>query len=768
MRSGTTRLLTFVYIFVFAAAGTSAQALRHGASGPADDPPLDGPPAPVPPATFTRDAEGRVTLRALPLASAFTLDGRLDEEFYQTVMPVSDFVQQEPEEGGLATEKTEAWVFFDDDHLYVAARLWESAPERRVMSDMRRDSFNLYNNDHFAVMIDTFYDRRNGYTFYANAQGGMSDALITNESPNNNWNGLWDVRASTFEQGWTIEFRIPFRSVRFKEGGTVWGINLRRMVRWRNEVSFLTPIPASYNRRGLVMTSFAGSLVGLRTPANLRNIDVKPYLLGSALTDHTAVPPFSNRGDAQFGVDARWAITQEFVADLTYNTDFAQVEDDEQQVNLTRFSLFFPEKREFFLEGQEVFTFGGANTRGGGGGGGGGGGFGPNNTPILFFSRRIGLAAGTAVPIVAGGRLLGRTGPYQIGAIAMRTDSVTDYGVPATEFSVFRMNRDVLRRSRIGVLATRRAPQSGSDNHAFGADAEFNLTDTVSINAYLANTDTPGRNGDDTSYRARYQWNADRYGLQLEHLFVGEDFNPEAGFLRRQAFRRNYAQARFSPRPRAWDAVRKLTYEVSLDYTTDPGGALETREAQAQFRMELESGDQWNLEHTRSFEGLTKGFEVATGILIPSGAYSFEQTRTSYNFGPQRPISGWLNLSHGTFFGGHLTEVSWRGRAELTSRFYVEPNISWNRFDGFWGEGTTQLVSSRITYTLSPRMFAGALVQYQSNGSSVSTNVRFRWEYLPGSELFVVYSDGRSTLTRGFPTLQNRSFVVKATRLFRW
>jgi hypothetical protein len=767
MPRGIVRLLTFGYIVtVVAVVGAAAQAPRDAdGDGRFAGDELDGPPAPVPPATVTRDTEGGVTLRSLPLPAALTLDGRLDEEFYQTVAPVSDFVQQEPVEGAPAAEKTDVWVFFDTEHLYVAARLWESAPERRVMNDMRRDSFNLYNNDHFAVMLDTFYDRRNGYTFYANAQGGMSDAIITNESPNNNWNGLWDVRTATFDGGWTIEFRIPFRSVRFKEGGTLWGINFRRMVRWRNEVSFLTPIPASYNRRGLVMASFAGSLVGLQTPANLRNIDVKPYVLGSMLTDRLATPPFSNRGDGEFGVDVRWAITQEYVADLTYNTDFAQVEDDEAQVNLTRFDQFFPEKREFFLEGQEVFTFGGANARGGRGGGGG---FGPSNTPILFFSRRIGLEDATMVPIVAGGRLLGRTGPYQVGAISMRTDSVPAFGVPATDFSVLRMNRDVHRRSRIGVLATRRAPEFGHDNYAFGADAEFNLRDTVSFTAYLAKTETPGLAGDDTSYRGRYEWNADRYGLELEHLYVGEDFNPEVGFLRREAFRRNYAQARYSPRPHAWDAVRKVFYEVSLDYTTDPAGALETREAQAQFRMELESGDTWSIEHTRSFEALASGFEVASGILIPNGVYGFEQTRGSYNFGPQRPISGWLNVSHGTFFGGHLSEVSWRGRADLSSRLYVEPNISWNRFDGPWGEGTTKLVSTRITYTLSPRMFTAALVQYHSDSNTVSTNARFRWEYLPGSELFVVYSDGRTTRTRGFPIVENRSFVVKATRLFRW
>ncbi|MGQ0735761.1 MAG: hypothetical protein ACT4QD_19165, partial [Acidobacteriota bacterium] len=403
-----------------------------------------------------------------------------------------------------------------------------------------------------------------------------------------------------------------------------------------------------------------------------------------------------------------------------------------------------------------------------GGGGAGGSRFGPNNTPVLFFSRRIGLNSGQVVPILGGGRLLGRAGGYQIGALNMRTDEVSEFGIPTTDFSVFRINRDILRRSRVGVLATRRAPTGGNVNYAYGVDGVFNVRDTVSLMAYWAKTDTVGRTGDDTSYRARYDWNADRYGLQAEHLFVGKDFNPEMGFLRREAFRRTYVDARFSPRPQNMPRVRKLFYEASFDYTTDPKGDLESREAQSTFRMEMESGDQWNVEFTDSFEALKTGLLVSKDVTVPAGAYSFQKVQGNYTFGPQRRINGFLTIGHGSFYGGTLTEIGWRGRAELSARFYAEPGISWNRADGPWGRGNTNLVSTRVTYTLSPRMFVGALVQYQSQLSAISTNARFRWEYLPGSELFVVYSDGRTTLTRGFPTIDNRSFVVKVTRLFRW
>jgi hypothetical protein len=392
-----------------------------------------------------------------------------------------------------------------------------------------------------------------------------------------------------------------------------------------------------------------------------------------------------------------------------------------------------------------------------------------NNTPMLFFSRRIGLSdAGQVVPILGGGRLLGRAGPYQLGVLTMRTNDVETFGVPATNFSVVRLNRDVLRRSRIGVMATQRAPASGHDNYAFGTDATFNVRDTVSLQAYWAKTDTVQRRGDDTSYRGRYDWNADRYGLQVEHLYVGEDFNPEIGFLRRQAFRLSSAQGRFSPRPKNLRGVRKLFYEASVDYFTSPFGDVESKELQGTFRAELTSGDQFNLEYSRSFEAIDEPFEVAREVMVPIGAYTFQQVKGSYNFGPQRRLSGFVTVGRGSFYDGTLTELSWRGRAELTSQFYLEPTISWNRVDGPWGRGNTNLLSTRVTYTLTPQMFVAALVQYQSQIAAIATNARFRWEYQPGSELFVVYSDGRTTLTRGFPSIDSRSIVVKVTRLFRW
>ena len=575
------------------------------------------------PEVIVRDGHGVATIRTLRAPSPIIVDGQLEEAVYRDVKPFGEFVQQEPFEGKPATEKTEVWVFFDDKNVYVSARLWETEPERRVTSDMRRDANNMYNNDHFAVLFDTFNDRRNAFGFSSNAQGGMFDWQVTNEQPSNNWNGLWNVRAANFDGGWTVEFVIPFRSMRFKEGATTWGINFRRMVRWRNEVSYLSPVPLSWGRRGLSKVSSTGPMVGLEVPSKLRNLDVKPYALGADTSNKLVTPAIDNDLAAEFGVDAKWGITQSLFADFTYNTDFAQVEDDEAQVNLTRFSVLFPEKRDFFLEGQDVFNFAGAGSNQGGGGI-------PlatmsnptNNTPVVFFSRRIGLQNGAVVPILAGARMLGRGDAFQMGAIHMRTEEGLTPGTPATDFSVFRFNKDILSRSRIGAIATRRGPGiKGDENYAYGVDATFNPHNNLAITSYWAGTqDTSAPDAADRqSYRGQFNWNADKTGLQVDHTYVGAGFNPEIGFLRRTAFARTYGSTRYSPRPKNWKGVRKVFYEGSVDYFENTVGTPESREIQGALRMEFTSSDQWAVEYSDQFERLFVPFGVTTGVVVPPG-----------------------------------------------------------------------------------------------------------------------------------------------------
>ena len=740
---------------------------------------IDGPPPPVAPETIARDAAGRATVRAVLLDRPLQVDGELDEAIYDTVPPVSGFIQQLPDEGEPATERTEAWIFYDARNVYVSARNWDSAPESQwVANEMRRDSFQLINNDSFSVAFDTFYDRRNGVSFMVNPIGGIFDYEITDEgNPNSDWNPVWDVQTGRFEGGWTVEMQIPFKSIRFSPGTSqIWGLQVGRTVRWKNETTYLTPVPIS-GGPGMFRLSAAGTLTGVEVPEGNRTFEIKPYGIGSLATDVSAVPPVSNEGDGDFGVDVKYGLTQNLTADFTYNTDFAQVEVDEQQVNLTRFSLFFPEKREFFLEGRGIFDFGRGVFFGGLGGPGGAGrpgsgGFGGGNVPTIFFSRRIGLDAGETVPILGGGRLTGKVGDFTVGALSIQTDDVPSAGIASTNFTVLRVKRDILRRSRIGGIFTGRSVSTVGDgtNQTFGLDAAFSFYDNVSFNGYYARTQTPGLDGDDDSYQAAFTYNGDRYALGVDHLRVGDNFNPEIGFLRRDDFRRTLVQAQFSPRPASIDAVRQFTLGGSLDYLLNGAGHIESRIAQASFKTELENSDQFSVDVQRSYELLVEPFDIAPGVSIPIGAYGFQNYYASYSMGAQRRVSGAFSIQRGGFFDGDITAIGYsRGRIEITPQLSIEPSVSFNRIELPQGRFTTQLATTRVTYTLTPRMFFSGLLQYNSSLDVLSTNLRLRWEYQPGSELFVVYNDQRDTeLGRSFPMLENRAFVVKFTRLFRF
>ena len=722
------------------------------------------PPPPVPPAVITRDGGG-VTVRAERVATPLRIDGQLNESAYQDVLAISEFIQNDPAEGEPASEKTEVWLLFDDDYVYVVARCWESQPDRLVANEMRRDNTRIVRDDNFAWSFDTFYDRRNGYLFEVSAVGGRIDGQFTNESQLNiDWNPVYDVAVGRFDGGWTMEAALPYKSLRYRDGGPqVWGFQARRVNRWRNESSYLTPLSAAQGLRGHFRASLMATLVGIDAPQASRLVEVKPYAIGDATTAVNSTPPLSNDLGGDVGVDVKVGVTQGLTADLTYNPDFAQVEADEQQVNLTRFSLFFPEKREFFLENQGAFSFGGSATSGGQAR--------ASDMPILFYSRRIGLNERREVPLNAGGRLTGRAGAFTLGALAIQADEDAPGQLPRTTFTVLRAKRDILRRSSVGAMFTGRSVSelASDSNDSFGVDGVFGFYDDVTINTHWARTRTEGLEGDDTSYRGQLDYAGDRYGVQLEHLLVGDAFNPEVGFVRRRDMRRSFGQFRFSPRPQSVAFVRRLVWQASMAYVEDLAGVVETRQLDGEFTTELENSDMLTLVVTDSYEFLPEPFPIAPGILLPVGGYDFANLRVAYNFGPQRLVSGNLSVEHGTFFSGEKTTVGVsRGRVSITNQFSVEPTVSFNWVDLAEGSFTSNLVGTRATYTVTPRMFASALVQYNSSLDAVSANVRFRWEYRPGSELFVVYNEDRDTTGRRYPTLENRAFIVKVNRLFRF
>ncbi|MBM3771934.1 MAG: carbohydrate binding family 9 domain-containing protein [Acidimicrobiia bacterium] len=740
--------------------------------------------APQPPSTMSRDAEGHTTIRAVRLTEPLRLDGAVDEAVYRANQPFSDYIQMEPRGGEVATEKTEGWILFDANNVYVTIRAFESQPDRMIVNEMRRDSNNIRQGDSIGFSFDTFLDRRNAVQFEANVLGGRTDGQSTNERQyNGDWNPVWRLATGRFEGGWSIEAAIPFKSLRYRPGRTqTWGFQSRRVSKWKNEISYVAKVPPAM---GMGRADFSASLyatvTGIEAPEGGRTIEVKPYVIGSTLTDRQARPMRLNEFNRNAGLDAKYS-TQNLTADLTVNTDFAQVEVDEQQVNLTRFNLFFPEKREFFLENLGAFTFGGvfgrasaaSNNAGSTTASTGGLGGDSGDAPIMFYSRRIGLGPNGVEPILGGGRLSGRIGRTSFGVVNIQT---RDSGVPnaanfarATNFSVARLRQDILRRSSLGAIFTGRtvATRGVGQNQLFGVDGTFAFYDNLSLNAYWAKTQTDDLRGDDVSHRLFFDYSGDRYGLQLENLRIGDNFNPEVGFLRRDNIVKRFAQARFSPRPKRNTVVRKYAGVGQFMHVEDGAGRLVTRISDGEFGIDFQNSDRFYVGLNRDYEYLVQRFSIARGVNIPIGGYEFTTGRMGYNFGQQRALSAVIQLERGSFYDGDRTTITGtRGRVNLTSRFSAEPTVSLNWVDLPFGQFLTTVAATRATYTIRPLMFVSALLQYNSNTAAVSGNVRLRWEYRPGSELFVVYNEERDTLTPSFPGVRNRTVVLKINRLFR-
>jgi hypothetical protein len=709
-------------------------------------------------------AGGEVTMRAHRIETPLIVDGHLEDPVYSSVAPTSGFIQQEPHEGALATEQTEVWVLFDTTTLYVSARCLDSRPERVVSTELRRDGGNVSRGDNFVVVLDTFHDRRNGYYFQTNPSGVIRDQSIVAEKSNNEWNTVWTVKTSRFDGGYTVEMAIPFKSLRYAQAGPqVWGINFRRQVKWKNEDSYLTAVPASYGPPGILKMAMNATLLGLQTPEGSRNLEVKPYGVGSISTDRTAAAPFSDKADGDVGFDFKYGLTRGLTADVTINTDFAQIEEDLQQVNLTRFSLFFPEKRDFFLEGNGIFLFGNPPlTRGT---------LTPGDVPVIFFSRRIGLSGGQSVPVRLGGRVTGKIGNTQIAVMNAQTGEKTEAGAPSTNFTVLRLKQDVMRRSSVGLIATRRAPAGagGGENVVVGADASLLLYRNVNVYGFFTQARSPGVTTARSSYRAMFEYTPDRFGLIAEHLTVDRNFSPEVGFVQRADFSRTSMLARFSPRPANSERVRKYGFEASGHYITNAERTMvQNRTMRGAFTVDYQNSDVLTVDYQHDYERLPQPFRIANGITLPVASYAYDTARVTYELGQQRILSGRLSAAAGSFYDGTKKAMSYSGRVAPSSRFVVEPGVSLNWVNLPLGAFRVTQITSRQIFTPSPTVQMSALVQYNAGASSISSSVRLHWEYQSGSDLYLVYSEGRDIAVPGFPDMLNRAFAVKLTRLFRF
>jgi hypothetical protein len=529
--------------------------------------------------------------------------------------------------------------------------------------------------------------------------------------------------------------------------------------------------------------SMYATLDGIETPPpGSLKLDVKPYGITGVRTDLVASPQLESDWHGDAGVDAKWSVRENLTADFTYNTDFAQVEVDEQQANLSRFGLFFPEKRDFFLEGQGIFEFGnggrGPTSAGGGGPPGSSNvtssgrtrGGRSANAPSLFYSRRIGLENGVPVPIRGGGRLTGKLGAFDVGALMIDMEDSRD-------FAALRVRRDIFSRSSIGVLGERRALafDRSSSNELYGVDANFAFWENMQVFGYWAKTETDGLDGNDQSYRARAGWRGNVWSWSVDYVVVEDNFNPELGFVRRSDFRETNLFARWSPRVPWIPGLRRLNLAPIVTYIENERlGYVETRNRSGRVELEFENGDWLQFFANDAYERLAVDTNIS-GASIPAGAYDFRDVEVAYYFGPHRRLSGSVSVTRGGFYGGDVTSLSvTQGRVEILPQLSFEPSVELNwvnlpDLQQTSGQFDQHIARARVTYSLSPRTFVSGLVQYNTSSDTFGANVRLRWEWAPGSEVFVVYTERRDTdVLDRWSALEGRSLVVKATRLLRF
>src|SRR2546426_5306801 len=710
---------------------------------------------PVKPAQLPSQSSGQRRIQAVRITEALKIDGLLDEPAWSLAQPATDFLQQQPTEGAPASERTEVRVLFDDKNIYLGIRAFDSGAGQINARELVRDA-NFSNDDKVEILLDTYHDRRNAFRFAVNPLGTQQDALITDEGRDINvsWNGSWISAGRIDAKGYTVEIEIPLTTLRFKEGIESWGFNVSRMIRRKNELSLWTSWERSF---GLERVSQAGELAGVEEIRRRRLREIKPYASGEW---REGVPLIGRNGfDAgvrgNIGIEvAKLGITPSLTAEFTVNPDFGQAEVDDQIVNLSRFSVFFPEKRDFFLENSGIFLFGrqGENQ--------------------AFFTRRIGLTdRGQPVPIDYGVKVTGKVGPYNIGFLQVQTrklgETSTGLGIPRQQFTVLRIKRDILKRSYVGAILVNRQGATtvggGSYNRVGGADAEFNLTDHYKLKAFWMGSATPGVRSGAGSSRLESIFENDLYRFITVYEDVGANFNPEAGFIERNAIHQYFGQLAYKPRPKFIPHVQQMEFETQIEYYTDRAGRLATRQTELSWDTVFKNSSEFFFRPIEAVNDvLTEPFEIRPGIVIPTGTYHFNRPRVSFTSDQSKHIIFHGREKWGDFYSGTRYETSggitWRPNSHLL----VDLSESYNRVRLREGNFITSLFSGRLNYNFSRKLLTSALVQLNSVARLSVINVRLRYIYRPNSDFFIIYNQSTGAgLERPSYSLQ-----IKLTRDF--
>lgn len=721
------------------------------------------------PSTGSVNAERRREMVAAPAARAPRIDGVLDDDVWRDAQSSSDFVQSEPREGEPASERTVVQVAYDDDALYVAAYLHDASPDALIVNDIRKD-FREDDQDSFEVLLDTFGDRRNGYVFITNPEGARSDRQVANEGReiNTSWDAMWEVRTRRVADGWTVEMAIPFRAIRFDpNAGDSWGINFSRRIRRRNEIDFWSPVPRAYT---LARVSLAGDLVGLNGATGGRDLRIKPYVAASTVRETGGID-YSQKADV--GADLKYGVTPGLTLDVTANPDFAQAEADEQQVNLTQFSQFFPEKREFFLENSGIFYVGDAARN--------------NRTTLaptadedllLFFSRRIGLdASGHEIPIVGGARLTGRAAGMTIGLLDIQTGDAR--GVPATNYSVVRLRRNLFDGSDVGVIAmNKQSTRSGGDyNRVLGVDANFRFLGSIDWNSYVLGTDTPGIESGQYAWRSTLNREGNFLHVKGGAMQLGEGFNDEMGYYRRTGVRKWMADIGVRPRPARLQrlGIREIHPHLVWNYYEDLGGDMVGKNLHTGNTFFLNNGGYVEFSVNPRFERIQAPFRINSDIdPIPAGRYGWTEWQVKGQTDASRLVSASFTGIAGGLWSG--TQRTLQGTVTLRPSYRFNMSVGLQRTDAELdlpdASFTSTLVTGRANYSFATNMFLDALSQYDPERHQLNANVRFNLIHHPLSDLFLVYNEQRFTspvsLEPGGPlqtVAPGRSLVLKFTHM---
>jgi len=664
-------------------------------------------------------------------AETIRVDGRLDEPAWREAVPLSRFVQREPLQGGEPSEETEVRILFTDTALYIGAVCHDQSPREIVATQLSRDA-DLDVDDRLTIVLDPFFDHRNGFFFQVNAAGARTDGQVSNnaESLSRDWDGIWNAVARMTDEGWIAEIEIPFKTLRFKPGQATWGFNVERQIKRRQEIDRWT---AARQNIWISNLSESGQLDGLEGVRQGLGLDVRPY--GSAAVAE-------GTGDAAGGVDLFKNLMSSVNAAVTVNTDFAETEADLRQVNLTRFPLFFPEKRSFFLEGAGVFDVAGLINR---------------TDLVPFFSRRIGLIDDVAVPVRLGVKLTGRQSDYNVGVLDVETGGVTDAGLPGgavdrQNLLVARVSRNIFQQSWIGGILTHGDPSGSGGNTLIGGDARF-ATSTfrgnknLSLDLFLLGTEDGATGARDAAGGFRIDYPNDRWDVALNWRQIGDQFRPALGFVPRTGIRTTDVSLAFQPRPERW-AIRQLFFEVNPVAITNLQNRLESGSVfTAPFNVRTESGEhlEWNV--IPSFERLDQPFEISPGVVIPPGSYRWTRYRAQVNTATKRrwviDAAWWW----GGFYRGTLEQLAFGATLKPSRHVALALRAERNTVDLPQGSFNTDIVTLKVDYNATPNLSWANLAQYDNESRVAGVQSRFRWILQPGNDLFVILNRGwRRTL----------------------